>query len=251
VCVDPIASCALWRGSHRLVCPLAWIPSPRVRGSHRRYAPPDMRKEVSRLRRTLGARGYGAFVSHCKREAQTEARNLKEMIEKELHCRAFLDSDDLKDLGELRGHVVESDVLVLVQTRTVLERPWCVVELLTALEHNVPIVAVVPLSIAHSYDFADAKAFLEDFENELERRSPGAYAEIVRNWTGATPLGEMLGRLRSELPKLISVRVDYSMSSRVLKAMLDDVVETVEGASRRRHREMMHAHSFESLYAHG
>ena len=56
--------------------------------------------------------------------------------------------------------------------------------------------------------------------------------EIRDNWHGETPLEQILSRLRVELPRMISVRVDYSMSKRVLHAMLDDVVETVEKASK-------------------
>ena len=39
--------------------------------------------------------------------------------------QVFLDSDDLKDLSQLQQHVRHSDVFVLLQTKHVLERPWC------------------------------------------------------------------------------------------------------------------------------
>ena len=46
----------------------------------------------------------------------------------------FLDSDDLMDLRDLLEHVKTSDVLLLFQTKSVLQRPWCLLELFAAIE---------------------------------------------------------------------------------------------------------------------
>ena len=53
------------------------------------------------------------------------------------------------------------------------ERPWCLIELVTAIEHGIPIVAVTLTSGAFAYDFAAASAYLESLDTELEARSPG------------------------------------------------------------------------------
>jgi hypothetical protein len=45
----------------------------------------------------------------------------------------------------VRCQVRESACLVLVQTRRVLERPWCIIEMLTAMQAGIPIVCVVPV----------------------------------------------------------------------------------------------------------
>ena len=51
-------------------------------------------------------------------------------------CRQiFLDSDDLKDLKQLNKHVRNTQVLVLLQTPHVLHRPYCLLELLTAIDN--------------------------------------------------------------------------------------------------------------------
>ena len=71
-----------------------------------------------------------------------EAQFLKTELERVLGAEVFLDSDDLKDLRKLGEHVVDSDVLVLLQSAEVLLRPWCVYELVTAIKADVPIVAV-------------------------------------------------------------------------------------------------------------
>lgn len=82
------------------------------------------------------------FISHAKSEASMEARFVQRDLNKILGKQCFLDSDDLRDLTKLRDHVVNSDALVLVQSKGVLARPYCLIELLTALKHNVPIVGL-------------------------------------------------------------------------------------------------------------
>ena len=63
-----------------------------------------------------------------------------------LQADVFLDSSDLTDLRMLYEQVHQSDVLVLLQTKGVLTRPWVILELYTALTNNVPIVCVNVLS---------------------------------------------------------------------------------------------------------
>ena len=99
-------------------------------------------------------RGVQAFLSHHKLACAMEARFLKTELERVLGAEVFLDSDDLKDLRKLGEHVVDSDVLVLLQSAEVLLRPWCVYELVTAIKADVPIVAVTVAS--KNYDFAEA-----------------------------------------------------------------------------------------------
>ena len=71
-----------------------------------------------------------------------EARYLQSELMKNLECECFLDSDDLSDLRLLLDHVRKSDVLLILQTRNVLTRPWCLLELNAAIEASVPIVAI-------------------------------------------------------------------------------------------------------------
>ena len=107
--------------------PLETLPPPAV--------PANSKKRVIRC---------AAFLSHFKFQAGTEARlvhsELKEAIgtDKEI----FLDSDDLQDLRHLLTFVKQAEVLVLLQTKSVLTRPWVILELYTAITHDVPIVAL-------------------------------------------------------------------------------------------------------------
>ena len=71
-----------------------------------------------------------------------EARFLKGALEEQLGKRVFLDSDDLRDLGDLLDHVRDSEAVVLLQSQSVLTRPWCLLELAAAMDAGVPVVGV-------------------------------------------------------------------------------------------------------------
>jgi hypothetical protein len=90
-------------------------------------------------------------------------------------------------------------------------------ELLTAIDNDVPIVGVTLMGTSAPYDFADASRLLGNLERELEVRSPGA-VKLLRQHYGNN-LEEASRKLRDRMPNLISKRVDYSMSQRVLNAM--------------------------------
>ena len=53
-----------------------------------------------------------------------EARFIKGELERLLGASIFLDSDDLRDLNQLLTFVVESDVLLILQTKELFYRPW-------------------------------------------------------------------------------------------------------------------------------
>merc|ERR1712032_1093966 len=54
----------------------------------------------------------------------------------------FIDTENLRDLTELGEHVQRSHNLVLLLTKGVLKRPWCLLEILTAVNSGVRIVPV-------------------------------------------------------------------------------------------------------------
>ena len=101
-----------------------------------------MQGAASLLERIDDQSSYACFLSHYKIEAATEARWLKRELEEALQGKAFLDSDDLRDLSQLRDHVLNSKCILLLQTQSVLSRPWCIFELLTAIDAGVPIVGI-------------------------------------------------------------------------------------------------------------
>lgn len=166
------------------------------------------------------------LLVHVFAEAAADARQIKDKLCEKLGAPVFIDSDDLMDLRKLQLQVTQSDVLVLFQTRNLLTRPWCLVEIFTALKNEVPIVAVC-VAGAFPYDFADAQKFLDNFEVELEARNPGA-GEVVRQC--GIELAEMARLLQESVPFIISKRWEPGASQAVLDAQLEDIVQAMESA---------------------
>merc|ERR1719157_311183 len=86
-----------------------------------------------------------AFLSHYKVEAGTEAALMRSELEQiindteghpaqNLDVPIFLDSEDLTDLVLLMEAVQKSHNLVLILTKGVLTRPWCLVEIVVAVQ---------------------------------------------------------------------------------------------------------------------
>ena len=69
--------------------------------------------------------GYCAFLSHYKTEAGSDARYMRDLLQRMLQAPCYLDSAELSDLRRLFDEGVhKSDVLVLLGTAEVLTRPW-------------------------------------------------------------------------------------------------------------------------------
>ena len=83
-------------------------------------------------------------MSHQKKPAGQTAANLKTVFDRDMGGNHFIDVEDLPiiDLESLIKAVRSTDVLVLLLTKDVMTRPWCLVEIYTALTHGVPIVPV-------------------------------------------------------------------------------------------------------------
>ena len=171
--------------------------------------------------------GFAAFISHAKAEASMEARFLQTELEGLFQKRVFLDSDDLRDLRKLQDHVRECDVFLLVQSASVLTRPYCLLELCVAIEAGKPIVGV-SLSGAYAYDFAAAQALLTHLDTQLEQLNPGASELLISH---GFELRDAAWRLSSVVPKIISVDFATGASRNVLNATLADLKETMQRAT--------------------
>ena len=116
---------------------------------------------------------FACFLSHFKVEAGSDARYLKDLLQRMLGCPVFLDSNELADLRHLFGDGVhQSDTLVLLGTENVLTRPWCLLELWESVKEGVPVVVV---SMERGgFHLSKAIQFVEALEVELPKRNPGA-----------------------------------------------------------------------------
>mmetsp|Transcript_21131 Transcript_21131/g.45962 ORF Transcript_21131/g.45962 Transcript_21131/m.45962 type:complete len:749 (+) Transcript_21131:79-2325(+) len=120
---------------------------------------------------------YALFISYFREEAGCDARLLQLMLVRKLDRPVFLDATDADDIRKiLSAGVCHSDALVLVQTAGVLHRPWCLLEVYTAIRNRVP---VLPLLIeGGGYNFDEARAHLADLGASLDRTNAGTAAAL-------------------------------------------------------------------------
>ena len=177
-----------------------------------------------------GGNQFAAFVSHAKADASMEARYLQTELEKRTRRRVFLDSDDLRDLSQLAAHVLDSDVIVIVQSANVLSRPYCLLELYTAITQGVPVVGVslASGSAAHSYSFEESARFLTHLDSLLEHNNPGASNLLTQNGVDMEDCAYVLA---CTLPKIISTKLELGASRNILQATMDDIAATMKNAS--------------------
>ena len=135
-------------------------------------------------------------------------------------------SDDLSDLRLLLDHVKNTEVLVLLQSKGVLTRPWVILELFTAVTNNVPIVAL-NIHNAFPYDYGKAIDFLQHFDEEIDIANPGAAKLLIEQ--GVDPV-DVAWRLSDALPNIISTDFMPSASSRQIQASLEDLVDQMRQA---------------------
>ena len=78
----------------------------------------------------------------------------------------FIDTKHLKTITteSLVAAVKQSKVFVLLLTRELLTRPWCVLEVYTALENDIPIVPVKIERQRNNYSYGIAAEFLSNLE---------------------------------------------------------------------------------------
>lgn len=169
---------------------------------------------------------WAAFISHCKDDAAMDARWLQEKLEAHFVRRCFLDSDDLRDLTKIRRHVADADVLLLVQSANVLSRPYCLIELLAAIEAGRPIVGV-SLTGHFAYDFGVAESFLEQLDSKLKLVNPGAEKLLASK---GVDLADAAWKLSSVLPQIISIELNRNASRAILKATVADIVSAMGSA---------------------
>jgi hypothetical protein len=166
---------------------------------------------------------FVAFVSHMKMEAAAEARLCQMELEKLFHEPLFLDSDDLRRLDRLVEHVRESACVLLLQTESVLTRPYCLLELYTAIESSIPIVGVTVRG-RFQYDFARARAYLMHLDTVLEEANPGA-SELLRKH--GVDLLDAAYKLSTRIPAIISVELNAHASRNMLQAAFHDIAENM------------------------
>ena len=119
----------------------------------------------------------------------------------------------------------QSACLVLFQTNGVLLRPWVILEVCTAVQSRVPIVA---LRIrGKGYDYGKTTKQLTFLDTELDRLNPGACATLLEHGVEPAVAAFTLSKV---VPNIISIELDSSASENMLEATLKDVMEQMQKA---------------------
>ena len=153
-------------------------------------------------------RRFCCFLSHYKDEAGSDARYLHDVLGRIIGAPVFLDSNNLSDLrGLFRDGVHQSDVLVLLATKNVLTRPWCLLEVHEAVKAGVPVVVLPVASGSIMFEFEAASELLGDLETQLERVNPGAVAELRQH---VSDLDELVDNVRRAVLNNNAAQVHFS-----------------------------------------
>eukprot|EP00966_Prymnesium_polylepis_P332967 7388444-Prymnesium_polylepis.1 len=132
---------------------------------------------------------YACFLSHYKMESASDARYINDLLRKMLRAPVFLDASVLTDLRNLITEGVrKSGTLVLLATKGVLLRPWCLLELLETSTRNIPVIMI---QMAHGeFTFENAFHLMSHLEEEMARHNPAGLEFLVDR------LGDNLSELK-------------------------------------------------------
>ena len=168
---------------------------------------------------------YACFLSHYKAEAASDCRYLHDVLSRMLKTPIYYDSSTLADLRTLFTNGVHlSDTIVLIATRGVLTRPWCVLELLEAFRQQVP---VIPVGLTgKTWDVPEMRTYVEEFEG----RMTASGLKLIREHLGTEDLSELKYVLHSVLDKWedpLTPQLEWNpnVGDNQMVANLKDVVE--------------------------
>jgi len=179
---------------------------------------------------------FSCFLSHYKVEAGAEARYLKDALDKMLSCPAYLDSSTLADLRDLFGRGVrKSEVLVLLLSKNLLTRPWCLLEIREAARLQKPIVLLELQGPGQSFSFDAAFELMSDLESNLPQFNPSAIDDLRAHLNG-----EPLSKLQDIVSKALEMgrvgghlHLNINGTANQLEAELVDLVESLAMATGR------------------
>mmetsp|Transcript_57499 Transcript_57499/g.108185 ORF Transcript_57499/g.108185 Transcript_57499/m.108185 type:complete len:646 (+) Transcript_57499:3-1940(+) len=187
------------------------------------------------------AEDHFVFISHYKVESGTEATLLHNIMELALRgdqshrahnfsAPIFIDSEDLTDLSSLKTHVEKSHILMVLLTPGIFSRPWCLVEIATAVRNNGLIVPVEVQRPGSRYQYPD-----EDFyKNLLAGRFLSADAVALLTSEGIS-LKEVELSLRGVFGK-ISLPFSPHKTKVVREAEVHDILKRCDSELSKRER---------------
>jgi hypothetical protein len=152
------------------------------------------------------------------------AITIKDTIEEEDETKkAFVDQEEgYLDLNQLLAHLKASEVVVLLLTKEVLRRPYCLLELNHAVVCKIPIVPV--LVEGDGYDYAEATDFLVHLDTKLD----SAALALVKE--ERVDILDVAYHLSNVIPKVIAKPFNFKSAKAIRTAQLGAIVKGVHEA---------------------
>ena len=123
------------------------------------------------------------------------------------------------------NHVLDSDVVVLLQSKDVLTRPWCLLELYAAATAGIPIVSLD--CSGKGYDFAAAEDHLLHLDTSILTSNPSAVEVLEANDAPVLRVAQVLWAC---IPDIISVPLNSSGSENAIRATVADLIKAMQRA---------------------
>lgn len=143
-----------------------------------------------------------------------------------LRAPVFIDSVNLHDLRDLISKGVRrSECVVLIATKSVLSRHWCVLELYEAWRHRIPIHVVQVVGKGFSYEVA--QQFVANFEEGMRAENSEGLDFLFKRF------GRDLSELKSALHSILEENQDHGLifnanqRDEELLANVKDIIEAV------------------------
>jgi len=148
-------------------------------------------------------KSYASFLSHYKMEAASDARLLHDMLAKMLRYPVFLDSANLTDLRQLISNgVADSDVMLMLGTKGLFSRPWCLLEVVHSARLKVPTIIV---EIKNSgFDAKESQRYIDNLEETMGTDDPSSLDLLHEH------LGQDLTELKAACTAVLTSSTDDS-----------------------------------------
>ena len=176
-------------------------------------------------------KSYACFLSHYKMEAASDARLMHDMLAKMLRYPVFLDSSNLTDLRQLiTDGVADSDVMLVLGTKGLFTRPWCLLEVVHSARLKVPTIIV---EIRNSgFDAKESQRYIDNLEETMGTDDPSSL-ELLHEHLGQD-LTELKAACAAVLTSLIEngKRLSWNpnASDAELIACLKDIADAMAAA---------------------
>jgi DNA-binding beta-propeller fold protein YncE len=164
-----------------------------------------------------------AFVSHHKTNS---ASNLAITIKKSLESKSrkvFVDQEATHlDILQLLVHLEESKTVILLLTKEMLHRPYCLLELNHAIVHKIPIITV--RIEGEGYDFQESSEFLTYLDTKLDQRA----LNLIR--THNVDIIDIAYNLSNVIPNIIAKSFNFKEAKAIRAAQIEEISKAVQTA---------------------